>query len=141
MANKPYYVRNGELLPHIFEYRETGIVSEELGRLILKIASNYANKGSFYGYTWKEDMVGEAVLTVCKYLHNFDPFKQKRPNPFAYITSIVHNAFLGYIKKQKKHSVIKDVLYKNAHLIEGEEFFYSQKAINYEGLKKNGTTN
>lgn len=133
---KPYYVKNSELLPHIHEYRETGEVSEELGRLILKIATNYANKGSFYGYTWKEDMVAEAVLTCVKYIHNFNPIKQKRPNPFAYFTTIIHNAFLNYIRKQKRHSEIKDVCWKNSHLLDNEELYHI-KGIDYRVLKRN----
>lgn len=134
---KPYYVKNSEILPHIYEYKETGKVSEELGAMLLKIATNYANKGSFYGYTWKEDMVGEAILTCLKYLHNFDPMKQKRPNPFAYFTTVIHNSFLNYIRKQKKHSDIKDVCWKNGHMLDREEL-YHVKGIDYRTLKQNG---
>ena len=131
---KPYYVKNSELMPHIYEYRETGKVSEELGSMILKIASNYANKGNFYGYTWKEDMVGEAVLTCIKYMHNFDPMKQKRPNPFAYFTTVIRNAFLNYIRKQKKHSEIKDACWKNGYMLDREEMYHI-KGIDYRQLK------
>lgn len=132
---KPYYVKNSELLPLISEFRDNGHMSEKLGELIMKIATNYANKGSFYAYTWKEDMVGEAVLTVVKYLHNFDPLKQQKPNPFAYITMIIHRSFLNYIRKQKKHSEIKDLCYKNAYKMD-EETFYYVKGINYQVLKE-----
>jgi DNA-directed RNA polymerase specialized sigma24 family protein len=132
---KPYYVKNSDLLPHIHEYRETGIVSEELGGYLYKIAFNYANKGSFYGYTWKEDMVSEAVLTCIKYMYNFNPMAQKRPNPFAYFTTIIHNAFLNYIRKQKKHSKIKDICWKNCYLLDKEEI-YQTKAIDYRVMKR-----
>lgn len=142
-----YYVTNKELLPYIYLYRRTieydekneyiegsGELHEELGRMILKIATNYANKGSFSGYTWKDDMIAEAVFTCIKYLHNFDPMRQKRPNPFAYITTVIHNSFLNYIRKQKKHSEIKDICYKNQHVLD-EENHFSNKAINYELLR------
>jgi len=132
---KPYYVKNSDLLPHIYEYRETGKVSEELGGYIFKIAYNYANKGSFYSYTWKEDMVSEAVLTCIKYMYNFDPMAQRRPNPFAYFTTIIHNAFLNYIKKQKKHSKIKDICWKNSYMLDREEIYFI-KGINYQILKR-----
>lgn len=132
---KAYYVKNSELMPHIYEFMESGKVSEELGAMILKIATNYANKGSFYGYTWKDDMVAEAVMTCLKYMHNFNPMKQKRPNPFAYLTTIIHNSFLNYIRKQKKHSKIKDICYNNCHLIDNEEMYYV-KGIDYQIMRK-----
>lgn len=113
----------------------TGFLSEELGAMLLQIAKNYSNKGSFSNYTWKDDMIAEAVFTCVKYLHNFDPLKQKRPNPFAYITTIVHHSFLNYIRKQKKHSEIKDICHKNVSILD-EEIGYTIKGINYQLLRK-----
>ena len=129
-----YYVRNKDLVPEIHKYKETGKISEELGSMIFKIAKNYANKGSFSRYTWKEDMIGEAVLTCVKYIHNFDPSKQKHPNPFAYITTICHNAFINFIRKQKRHSEIKDRCFKKVQVIENFTG-YVVKGINYELIK------
>ena len=129
-----YYVKNKDLLVEIKDYNDNGVMSEELGKMILTIATNYSDKGSFSGYSWKRDMIADAVFTCVKYIHNFDPDKQKHPNPFAYITTICHNAFVNYIRKQKKHSKIKDVCYnKMAMLVENEN--YVQKGINYESLK------
>lgn len=109
--------------------------------MIFKIAKNYASKGNFSGYTWKEDMRSEAVLTCLKYMHNFDPNKQKYPNPFAYFTTIIYHSFLNYIKKQKKHSEIKDICYKKIDLLSDDRNddynnYYLIKAINYELLRK-----
>ena len=135
-----YYVTNQDLLPQIYMYRETGIVSEDFGRMLLMIATNFANKGSFHGYTWKQDMISESMLTCIKYMHNFDPIKYKRPNPFAYFTSIIKNSFLNYIRKQKKHSEIKDYCYNYYHLFNeqgtGDECFYQQMGIDYTKLKE-----
>ena len=120
------------------EYKETGVISEELGRMIWYIAKNYSKKGSFSGYTWREDMISEAILTCLKYMHNFDPTKQKYPNPFAYFTTIVHNAFVNYIRKQKKHSEIKDICYKRYQLFDsiGKKYHVETKAIDYQLLRK-----
>jgi len=134
MTNKSnYYVTNGELLPEIIKYKESGIMSEELGIMITDIAQNYSKKGSFFGYTWRDDMISEAILTCVKYLHNFNPDKQKTPNPFAYITIICHRAFVNYIKKQKRHSSIKDICYKNEYMLEKEDTYI--KGIDYTILK------
>ena len=132
-----YYVKNEEILPHIYQYRETGKISEGFGEILLSIANNYACKGSFHGYTWKQDMVSEAVLTCIRYMHNFDPIRQKKPNPFAYFTMIIHRSFLTYIRKQKKHSKIKNELYEcySADSF-ADEFCDDVKGINYEKLKE-----
>lgn len=135
IKKRKHYVTNKDLLLEIQEYKKTGIVSEELGEMILSIAKNYATKGSFSGYTWKEDMISESVLTIIKYIHNFDPEKSK--NCFAYFTTIIYHSFLNYIKKQKKHSEIKDKCYKQLHLLEEDNYndYYLIKAINYQVLR------
>lgn len=136
MGKKRYYVRNKDLLPEVLIYRETGNITEELGRMVMQIASNYSNKGSFASYTWKEDMIGEAVLTCFKYMHNFNPEKFERPNPFAYFTTIIHNAFINYIRKQNKHSEIKDICYNRVNILDEDKFHFTPKAIDYTQLKK-----
>jgi len=105
--------------------------------MIFEIAKNFASKGSYSGYTWKEDMISESVLTCLKYMHNFDPNKQKYPNPFAYFTTIIYHSFLNYIKKQKKHSEIKDICYKKINLLEEDNYgdYYLIKAIDYQILR------
>jgi DNA-directed RNA polymerase specialized sigma24 family protein len=131
------YIKNEDIMPLIFEYRATGEVSNDLGDALLTIARNYANKGNFHGYTWKEDMVSEAVLTCIKYMHNFDPMRYSKPNPFAYFTSIIRNAFLNYIRKQKKHSEIKDWCYNHYEMMsENTNDHYANKGIDYTVLKK-----
>ena len=133
-----YYIRNKDLLPEIVKYKDSGEIGEKLAIMIQQIAINYSNRGNFAGYTWREDMVSEAILICFKYMHNFDPKKQKNPNPFSYFTTVIHNAFINYIKKQKKHSDIKDVRYKNCNLIdeENEFYHYAVKGIDYQIMRK-----
>ena len=128
---------NKQLLPEIINYKKTGVISEELGTMIFEIAKNFATKGNFSGYTYKQDMISESVLTVLKYMHNFDPNKSKNPNCFAYFTTIIYHSFLNYIKKQKKHSKIKDICYKKISLLEEDNYsdYYLIKAINYQVLR------
>jgi len=128
-----HYITNKEMEEELRLYRESGEMSNKLGGMFIKIATNYANKGNFAGYTWKKDMIGEAVYTCVRYAHNFDPSKQNKSNPFAYFTKICYHSFLNYIKKQKKHSKIKDVCYKSIDRIDEKQFI--KKAIDYELLK------
>ena len=124
-----YYVRNKDLIPEIEKFNESGQISEELGKMILLIAKNLSNKSNFINYTWKEDMIQEAVLTCCKYLKNFD--LEKSNNPFSYITTICGHAFVNYINKQNRHSEIKDTLFHNREAMEDDFDMYQTKAIDY----------
>ena len=134
------YVNNGRLLEEVRVYKDTGIRTEALGSMLLLIASRYAEKGSFAGYSWKDDMICEAVLTCIKYMHNFDVDKEGA-NPFAYFSKVVHNSFLNFISKQKKHSNIKDVCYKNMEVLtqdvcfDTEVQYFNVSAIDYQAIR------
>ena len=67
---------------------------------IMKMSYKYATKGNWNGYSWKEDMVGDAIEVCVRTLNNgtFDP---TRENAFAYFTSIIHNAFIARWKEEK----------------------------------------
>ena len=134
------YVDNARLLAEIKRYKDTGIRSEALGEMLLLIATKYAEKGSFAGYSYKDDFVCEAILTCIKYMHNFD-VEKKDANPFAYFSKIVHNAFLNFIAKQKKHSSIKDICYKNLDFLTQDVFeasqyqYFNVSAIDYQAIR------
>lgn len=105
------YVNNKVLFDEIVKYKETGKMSEELGSMVKEIAENYITKGSFSGYTWKDDMIGEALLTCVKYLKTFNP--EKTTNAFAYVTTMCKNSFIMYLNTQNKHSNIKNTLHNS----------------------------
>ena len=126
------YVKNKEMLEQLRLYKKSGKISETLGEMFLLIARNLSNKSNFGGYTWKEEMISEAVLTCVKYCKNFDP--EKSNNPFAYFTKYCYNSFIGYIKKQNKHGSIKQTLYDNKELVETDNF-YTYKSIDYTDLR------
>ena len=129
MAKKKNYVNNADLKSEIMDFKETGVYSEKLGKMIYLIAQRLANKPNFANYTYKEDMISNAVLTTLKYLKNFNP--EKSSNAFAYVTQICWRAFLSHISYQKGHSQIKQYCYdKKEDVTES----YSKKAINYQEL-------
>ena len=134
---KNYYISNEGLLEELISYKKSMNMSEELGTMFLELATNYASKGSFAGYTWREDMVADAVYTCIRYAHKFNPNMQKKPNPFAYFTTICHRAFINYINKQKKHGKIKDICYRHVDVVteSTNRFSFSDKAIDYQVLK------
>lgn len=78
---------------------------------VMKIAENLTNKHSYSGYSWKEEMIGDAIENCVRYLHNYDPTantRSKKPNPFGYISLIVDRSFKGRIDYEKKQIYFKD---------------------------------
>lgn len=105
------YIDNNKLLQHLISYQErkkkdpNAQIDSYIGEAIMQIARRYASRSNFSGYTYKEDMISDAVENVLRYIDNFDPNKSK--NPFAYITQICHFAFLRRIKEEKTQTYVR----------------------------------
>jgi hypothetical protein len=39
----------------------------------MKIAENLTNKHSYIKYSWKSEMIGDAIENCVRYLHNYNP--------------------------------------------------------------------
>ena len=119
-----YYVDKDEYTKEVVDYINNGIASERLGELFMIHVDHYASSSCFKGYTYLDEMKSQARLALLKYCKSFKPNygaeNNKKPNAFAYCTSIIHNTFLQIIQREKRHSKIKDVIIKN------------QDRINYE---------
>jgi len=100
--------------PKVFEddivhFYNTGEIRDQLGKDIFNIAHRLGFRPNFINYSYKEEMVGDAVVKMFAALKNkkFDP--SKGYNPFSYYTKIAFNAFRNRIKKEKKaHAVLVD---------------------------------
>ena len=101
-----HYVRNKDLLPEIIRCREAGVVSNELGRMLLLIVNNYARRSNWSNYTYKDDMKGHAMVHLSNAALKFDPARSN--NPFAYYTQVTKNAFIQILKQERKHRNIRD---------------------------------
>ena len=80
-------------------------MTEFMGECIINIAEHLATKTNFSGYTYKSEMVLDAIENCFKYIHNFNI--EKSQNAFAYATQISYYAFLRRIKSEKKQDYIK----------------------------------
>jgi len=109
--SEKHYVDDKLLQQHLLEWqtaRKTDPdlrVPEEVGEAIMKIANNFARRWNYYNYTWRDEMVGDAIETCCRYIKNYDPWKYKKP--LNYITYICMNSFHQRIKKEKKQNALK----------------------------------
>jgi hypothetical protein len=110
------YVNNAEFLEALNNYKQSvaeaeslGLpkprVPEYIGECILKITENIAKRPNFSGYTFKEDMIGDAIENCLLYLHNFDQESSK--NAFGYFSKIVWYAFLRRIEKESTETYVK----------------------------------
>jgi len=117
-----HYINNQTFLEVLIDYKakcaenkEKGLeeppIPNYIGESFMKIAEGYSHKPNFINYTYREEMVGDAVENCLRYFHNFDPEISK--NPFAYFTQIIHYAFLRRIEKEKKELYVK---YKSAEI-------------------------
>ena len=105
-TNVNYYVNNKDFYESIVKWREeekrTGIqkIPDKIALSIMKICENLAKSGRFSGYTWKQEMIADAILSCIQFCRNFDP--EKSQNPFAFYTQIAYNAFVQRIKLEKQ---------------------------------------
>ena len=113
---KNHYVNNAEFLEAIKQYKAicatcreeskpTPKIPDYMATCLMLIAKNLANKPNFYAYTFKDEMIGDAIENCIMYFNNFDP--DKSSNPFAYFTQIIYYAFLRRIQKEKKQLYVK----------------------------------
>lgn len=72
---------------------------------IVMIPTRLATKSNFGGYSFRDDMIGDAILNIFTYYRNFDPEKSK--NPFSYFTQISYFAFIRRILMERKNSYVK----------------------------------
>ena len=81
-------------------------IPEYIGECLLMIATRLSNKPNFANYTFREDMISDAIENCILYMHNFDP--KKSQNPFAYYTAAITNSFTRILNIEKKNQNIRD---------------------------------
>jgi hypothetical protein len=139
-SKKREYVNNANLLAALMDYKKAKLIAgglglepppipEYIGECFLKIATNLAQKPNFYRYTYKDEMIGDALLNCVAYMDNFDPEKSK--NPFSYFTQFIYYAFLRRIEGEKKQTYIK------CKIMEKADFQGFDVALGDEGRYKN----
>jgi hypothetical protein len=119
--DKPHYVNNAEFSAAIVAYVaecnvevEKGnpkpIVTDYIASCFLKISEGLSHKANFVRYTYREEMVMDAVENCLKAVDNYNletATRTGKPNAFAYFTQIAWYAFLRRIQKEKKQQDIK----------------------------------
>jgi len=86
--------------------RDHGRITENLGRMYIKLSERYAQRSNWRGYTYVEEMRGQAILQLSQIGLQFD--ESKSENPFAYYTAAVTNSFTRVLNLEKKNQNIRD---------------------------------
>jgi len=94
--------------------KDHGRITENLGKMFIKLSERYAQRSNWRGYTYIEEMKGQAILQLSQIGLQFD--ESKSENPFAYYTAAVTNSFTRILNMEKKNQNIRDDLMEEAGL-------------------------
>lgn len=83
-----------------------GKATNKLAMMWLKLVDRYATRGNVRGYTYNDEMKGQAILQLAQIGLQFD--ESKSDNPFAYYTAAVTNSFVRVINIEKRNQNIRD---------------------------------
>ena len=111
-----HYVNNKEFTAAVAEYNASVVLAEQngedkprmteyIGECIYKIATRLSTRPNFINYTYRDEMICDAIENCLQYINNFNV--EKSNNAFAYVTQICYYAFLRRIQKEKKQVFIK----------------------------------
>lgn len=132
-----HYVNNADFSTAVVEYvtrvdtakeakAEIPKVPDYIAQCFLRIAEGLSHKSNFIRYTYREEMVMDAVENCLKAVLNYDieaATRTGKPNAFAYFTQITWYAFLRRIAKEKKQQDIKMKYLTNSGI---ENFLYTE---------------
>jgi len=99
-----FYVDPRELKQELIDFYETDECTHKLGDMIHKIAHGLSYSSNFINYTYRDEMVGDALVKMYTAVTNKKFNVDSDYNPFSYFTTIAFHAFINRIKKEKKHT-------------------------------------
>jgi hypothetical protein len=122
-----HYVNNKEFTQAVAEHNEAVKLAVEkgetppqmsnyIGECIYKIATRLSTRPNFINYTYRDEMICDAIENCIQYIRNFN--REKSDNAFAYVTQICYYAFLRRIQKEKKQVFVKQEILKETGLSE-----------------------
>lgn len=116
-----HYVNNADFSQAVVDYvtiveqakkkkEQIPKVPDYVAQCFLRIAEGLSHKSNFIRYTYREEMVMDAVENCLKAISNYNleaATRTGKPNAFAYFTQISWFAFLRRIAKEKKQQDVK----------------------------------
>ena len=94
--------------------KDHGQTTRTLATMYMKLCERYATRSNWRGYTYNEEMRGQALLQLSQIGLQFD--ESKSQNPFAYYTAAITNSFTRILNLEKKNQNIRDDMLEQAGL-------------------------
>lgn len=92
-----------------------GGITNKLGTMFLKLVERYSHRANWRGYTYVDEMRGQALVQLSQIGLQFD--ESKSDNPFAYYTAVVNNSFTRVLNIEKRNQTIRDdILIDQGHM-------------------------
>lgn len=92
---------------HKGEFNQThGKYTPQFSSMLLMLVNRFSQKGNWFGYSYLEEMKGQALIQLSTSALMFN--EAKSDNPFAYLTQLVDNSFKKVWTIEKEQQNIKD---------------------------------
>ena len=118
---RPHYVDNAKFSNAVVDYArsaqkakadgtEVPVVTDYIASCLMKICEGLSHKSNFVRYTYRDEMVMDAVENCLRAICNYNieaATRKGKPNAFGYFTQISWFAFLRRITKEKKQQDVK----------------------------------
>ena len=85
-----------------------GKTNDMLAKMYIKLCERYSMRGNWRGYTYVDEMRGQALLQLAQIGLQFNELKSQ--NPFAYYTAAINNSFTRVLNLEKRSQNIRDDL-------------------------------
>lgn len=86
--------------------KDHGAVTRTLANMYVKLGERYGTRYNWRGYTYNDEMRGQAMLQLSLIGLQFD--ESKSDNPFSYYTAAITNSFTRVLNIEKRNQNIRD---------------------------------
>lgn len=83
-----------------------GVTTNTLGSMYIKLCDKYSMRSNWRGYTYVDEMRGQALVQLSQIGLQFNEAKSQ--NPFAYYTAAINNSFTRVLNLEKRNQNIRD---------------------------------
>jgi hypothetical protein len=87
---------------------EHGKMTNRLAMMLMRLVEKYAQRGNWRGYTYVDEMKGQALMQLSQIGLQFNEGRSNTPNPFSYYTAAITNSFRRILNIEKKNQIIRD---------------------------------
>jgi len=100
-SKKAYYVDPKRFLQLLKEYYESDDLIDELAESTSKIAVGLSYSPNFINYSYKDEMIGDAVVKMIAAVKNKKFNLEATSNPFSYLLQLRITLLLTELKKKR----------------------------------------